>query len=437
MSTRQSLLATGRIASFVLLIFIVASSMYATTPTERVIYKFQGMPDGASPQGGLVADAAGNLYGTVPFGRLGAGMVFELSPPAIAGNPWIETDLDDFGSVANDGNFPSGTLIFDKLGNLYGTTEAGGVNNAGTVFELSPPATTGGAWTETILSPLAPKGADGSKPTGKLVMDTKGNLYGTTSAGGNNRCALHGCGTVFELAAPTISGTAWKLKVIYNFAATNDGATPAGDLLLRNGVLYGTTTLGGAANCGTVFKLTSKPGLWTETILYNFTASTDGANPNGGLISDSSGILFGTTVGTSVFCSENCTGTIYEISPPATAGDPWVETTLHNFVNPGDGKNPYGALWRDSLGNLYGTTLLGGKGTSNIGTVFKLKAPATAGAPWTFVVLHYFRGVAIGDGANPYSGLAFFNGKLYGTTISGGATYTQTRTGGTVYSVIP
>ncbi len=441
MSTRPSLIASGRIALLVLLVLTVASTMYATTPTETVVYKFMGMPDGASPQGGLVADAAGNLYGTAAFGRFGAGMVFELSPPATPGDPWTETDLYDF-SAANDGEFPGGTLIFDKLGNLYGTTEFGGVNNAGTVFELSPPSTPGGAWSESTLTAFAPKGVDGTKPTGKLVMDVKGNLYGTTSAGGSNRCsALNGCGTVFELVAPTTSASAWKLKVLYNFLATSnsDGVTPGGDLLLRNGVLYGTTTLGGAADCGTVFKLTGKPGLWTETILYNFTCGSDGSDPNGELIADSAGNLYGTTAGTNsqFHCSESCRPTIYELSPPATAGDPWIETTLHDFINPGDGDSPEGALWRDSIGNLYGTAFAGGKGSSNLGTVFKLKIPAVAGGPWTFAVLHYFRSAAFGDGANPYSGLAFFKGKLYGTTENGGKIYKGTQTGGTVYSVVP
>jgi uncharacterized repeat protein (TIGR03803 family) len=413
-----------------LVVLLVAGSALATAPTETVIYSFLGPPDGATLQGSLVADAAGNLYGTTVGGGVGiscCGIVFELSPPATVGGAWTETILYTF-QESNDGRFPLSTLIFDKLGNLYGTTAEGGTGGFGTVFELSPPTTPGGAWTETILWGFA-SGSGGSAPSGKLVMDAKGNLYGTTAKGGP--C---GCGNVFELLPPKTSGEPWTQKVLYNFGAVaGDGVNVGPDLLLRDGILYGTTT----ANGGTVFQLVPKPGFWTETTLYSFNPGTAAADPNGGLIADSAGNLYGTTTGESVQCEEGCTGTIYELSPPTIAGDPWVETTLYTLVNPGDGKNPFGALLRDKLGNLYGTAYAGGKNDGTDGTVFMLKPPAVSGGDWTFTVLHYFRGVAVGDGAGPFGALIDVKGAFYGTTYSGGKKYTETRTGGTVFSVVP
>jgi uncharacterized repeat protein (TIGR03803 family) len=244
--------------------FVVAGNTFAAEPTETVIYSFLGPPDGAAPQASLVADAAGNLYGTAPGGGTGVnccGIVFELSPPATVGGAWTETILHTFlEGNANDGRFPLGTLIFDKLGNLYGTSAEGGTAGFGSVFELSPPTTSGGDWTETILWGFA-SGSGGSQPSGKLVMDAKGNLYGTTAKGGGDPC---GCGSVFELLTPKTSGEAWTHKVLYNFGTVaGDGVNIGPDLLLRDGILYGTTT----ANGGTVFQLVPKPGFWTETIL--------------------------------------------------------------------------------------------------------------------------------------------------------------------------
>jgi len=181
-----------------------------------------------------------------------------------------------------------------------------------------------------------------------------------------------------------------------------------------------------------------KPGLWTETILYSFTGGSDGSEPYGGLIADNAGNLYGTAFagGNIASCGTGC-GTIYELSPPATAGNPWTETTLHAFTSPGEGKNPFGGLWSDKGGNLYGTTTTGGRNTGTFGSVFKLKPPAVSGGVWTLAVLYYFRGASVGDGANPYTALISVNGALYGTTLNGGKVYTETRTGGTVFSIVP
>lgn len=430
MYPRQFKLVSGRAALLLTAMLIFAATAFATT--AKVVYSFQGSPDGSAPQASLVADSAGNLYGTTTFGGSNFGTVFELSPPATAGGAWTETILYAFQSH-NDGEFPTGTLVFDKQGNLYGTTQQGGSGNVGTgtIFELSPPATTGGAWTETILWTFPQSLLKGYAPAGKLSMDAAGNLYGTASSGGPKVKTCTICGVVFELVKPKTSGQLWQERVLYNFGAVaNDGGTPSPDLLFRRGVLYGTTQVGGTHKFGTVFQLTPHTGLWTETILHNFSTS-EGIGPQGGLIADGAGNLFGTlpSEGNNPTCS--C-GTVYELSPPSVAGGEWQETTLYAFGGRSDGARPYGPLWRDSLGDLFGTTTLRGESQhGGAGTVFKLKAPAVSGGAWAFVLLHDF-GTTPDDGGSPLGGLILQNGLLYGTTQSGG-----TSDKGAVFSVVP
>ncbi len=384
---------------------------------EKIVYEFSGSPDGSEPGASLVADAAGNLYGTTTIGGIQSsccGTVFELSPPATAGGSWSETVLYRF-QGGSDGAGPHGTLMFDKLGNLYGTTTFGGDDAVGpTVFELSPPSAPGVVWTKTTLFTFP---GNQYVLTGKLVMDAAGNLYGTSESGGS-----HHAGIVFELVAPKTAGAAWAERTLYNFHAfRGDGVGPRADLLLRGGLLYGITEAGGAANQGTVFSLAPKAGFWTETILHSFTGN-EGQTPAGGLIMDSAGNLFGAAQGTNTsLCdtSIDC-GAIYELSPPAVGGDPWQETTLFRFSSVKTGADPYAPLWHNAEGVLYGTTLYGGNGGPNMGTVFKLVPPAVAGGDWTEVVLHYFRGVPAGDGAEPSGALIWSNGAFYGTTLFGG-----------------
>lgn len=411
MRSRQSLL----VAFLVLNVLILSGKTFAAGPTEKVIYSFLGTPDGSAAVGALVADTAGNLYGTTESGgQYNSGTVFELSPPATASSAWTETILYSFqGSV--DGAGPFGKLIFDKLGNLYGTTYL-----SESLFELSPPSTSGGTWTHTVLWTF-PTNADGFDVNDDLVMDVDGNLYGTTYYGGKNNAGL-----VFELVSPKTSGEVWREGVLYNFGAVAaDGANPLAGLLLRDGILYGTTYFGGASGQGTVFQLMRKPGLWTETILHNFDGG-DGAYPLTRLIADSAGNLYGTTPGGgSAACG--C-GAVYELSPPAVAGDPWLETLLYSFTGGGDGREPFGALWRNKSGNLYGVTILA---SGRPGAVFEVKPPSVSDEAWSFVFIYDFR-LIDGDAETPQSGLTFLNGALYGTTASGGS-----NGHGAVYSVVP
>jgi len=438
--------------------------------TEKVLYSFKGdsppRADGASPEGSLLFDAPGNLYGaTNSGGTYGFGTVFELMPGA--NGKWTKTVLHDFGE--NSGGFwPLGSLILDEGGNLYGTTAYGGDtygsgcggSGCGTVFELTPGAN--GKWIEKVLHSFG-KGSDGQQPSGGLAVGPSGNLYGFTTEGG----ALGG-GTAFQLTlegdgrwtekilysfsggvdwqAPsgtpvfdgagnlygaTIYGNTafrlartangeWTEEVLHTFGQGSDGSEPSGGLIFDvEGNLYGTTTEGGASNSGTVFKLTPKFGAtnsWTETVLHSFNGK-DGSEPVG-LVIDGSGNLYGTTQWGGTFNSDcgnsyGC-GTAFRLTP---TGSTWTETVLHNFGKGSDGNTPLSGLIFDKAGNLYGATA--GGGAINWGIVFQLM-PDTNGK-WTENMLHSFgHGTDGADGAGPSGVILDAKGNVYGTTSGGG-----------------
>ncbi len=376
---------------------------------EKVLHSFNdnGM-DEYYPFAGLISDAAGNLYGTTAAGgTYGGGTVFELTLQAGVG--WTEQVLHNFGN-GTDGSGPFAGLIFDAVGNLYGTTEEGGSSGWGIVFELTP--TSGGGWTETVLHSFQHNGTDGYVPVAGLIFDAAGNLYGTTSGGGTyGNCTYFGCGTVFELT-PT-SGGGWTEQVLHDFGNGTDGAKPsAGVTFDAAGNLYGTTVEGGTYTDGTVFELTpTAGGGWTEQVLWNFGSGTDGAGPYASLIFDAAGNLYGTTWAGGVYGA----GTVFELT--STAGGGWTEQVLHSLSGDGtDGANPDAVLTFDAAGNLYSTTYEGGAyscGGPGCGTVFEMMP--TAGGGWTEQVLHSFGSGR--DGAEPAAGLIFdAAGNLYGTT---------------------
>jgi uncharacterized repeat protein (TIGR03803 family) len=302
-----------------------------------------------------------------------------------------------------DGALPYSALIFDKLGNLYGTTALGGANKAGTVFSLTPTGT--GAWTKTVLYSFT-GGSDGANPDAGLISDSAGNLYGTTRKGGSSDCK--GCGVVFKLA-PTSKG-GWTESVLYSFLGGLDGAYPLAALVFDGvGNLYGTTEGGGPGDCsvngingcGVVFELTpTAGGAWTESALYGFSGGNDGAFPVAAVILNAAGTLYGTT-----FYGTLGGGVVFSLTPNSHGA--WMETSLMAFY-----LELQAGLVFDSAGNLYGTTLYGGKG----GLVFEL-SPTTGG--WTYRVIHKFN---TKDGATPTATLIFdHSGNLYGTTTQGGA----------------
>jgi uncharacterized repeat protein (TIGR03803 family) len=280
--------------------------------TEKILHDFSNDgTDGKFPWAGVVFDAAGNLYGTTFGGGTyticegGCGVVFELSP---AGNgTWTEKILLNFGSDYTDAYAPDfGPLIFDAAGNLYGTSGGGGTYGSGTAFEISPAAS--GSWTETILHSFGSGSGDGSLPQGGLTFDAAGNLYGTTYYGG-----AYNFGMAFELTPA--GGRTWSETIMHSFdGETGDGTLPRANLILdSSGNVYGTTTGGGANIVGTVFELSpGSGGSWTETILHSFQDNVkDGEHPGASLIFGSSGNIYGTTAGG----GEKSGGTVFEITP--------------------------------------------------------------------------------------------------------------------------
>jgi uncharacterized repeat protein (TIGR03803 family) len=386
--------ATRLVAATAALVLAVVAAQSARAETFTVLHSFV-LPTGANPEKALTRDAQGNLYGTTPQGgTFRKGTVFKLDKNL------KYTVIYNF-TGGTDGSGPVTYLSLDKAGNLYGTTEYGGDNCCGTVFELMPHSD--GSWTESVLHSFTD--LDGQNPVAGLIRDPAGNFYGTTLGGGTQKC---GCGTVFELMPH--SGGGWTEKVLHSFDNTgSDGYYPSANLTRDpSGNLYGTTPFGGSdsycfgGGCGTVFELSpTSDGSWNETILHAFTGGNDGWSPLGGLIRDASGNLYGTT---SMGGSSKYDGVVFKLD---TSGN---ETVLYNFGGTPDGAFPAAGLTRDAEGNFYGTT--GAGGLSELGTVFKLTSTGEE------TVLHSFDGR---HGESPNAAvIEDAKGNLYGTTTYGG-----------------
>jgi uncharacterized repeat protein (TIGR03803 family) len=410
LASRSNLLLLGASA---LAVACSCGGIAQAAPKLKVLYSFANVR-GALPLTNFIADKAGNLYGTTSEGGSNnEGSVFELSPPVAGHGPWTETVLHSFNQ--SDGLRPTGGLIADSAGNLYGTTSSGGYGNFGVVYELTPPAGVKKPWTETVLSFF--NGTNGAGPFAALIADGAGNLYGTTSQGGaiSKSCHnIYGCGVVFELSPPAVGQTAWTETVLQNFNGPN-GYDPFAALIADGaGNLYGTTSQGGSSNFGVVFELSPPAGgqtAWTETVLDSF-HFTNGRSPQGGLLADGAGNLYGTTY----TGGPNNDGVVFELSPPVGSKMAWTETVLH-FFSRKNGIGPTDGLIADGAGNLYGTTASGGG--HGDGVLFELSPAAGGKRLWTETVLHSFNGT---DGLNPQGGLlADGAGNLYGTTYQGGA----------------
>jgi len=361
-----------------------------------ILYSFAGGASGSTPVAGLILDSSGNLYGTTQQGgKHGDGTVFKLTPSG------TETVLHSFGDSPNDGQGPQAPLTMDSAGNLYGVTFRGGAHKGGAIFKV----TTGG--TESVLYSFGAVRADGQSPAGGLVMDSAGNLYGTTEDGG-----AYGAGTVFKL---DVNGAETVLHSFLALGMGADGQYPQGTLVMDgSGNLYGTTPNGGAGSAGTVFKVSADG---TTTVLYSFAAATatDGRTPYAGVIVDSAGNLYGATVDGGANGGAGGEGTVFSLTASGK------ETLLHSFGGTaGDGLNPYASLLRDSAGNLFGTTRAGGSygsgGARHGGTVFALSPSGTE------TILYSFGAAGASDGSSPQGSLVMDSaGNLYGTTASGGA----------------
>jgi uncharacterized repeat protein (TIGR03803 family) len=456
-----------RTPAVLLVLAIFASNLSAAEWKEKVLYSFQGVTDGATPVGGVVFDKAGNLYGATQDGGSSncrsiyqCGTVYQLAPPEKKGDPWTETVLYVFkGNASNDGASPFGGLVMDSAGNLYGTTAYGGTGDCvllgaklgcGAVYELSPPTEKGEAWTETVLYSF-PSAEQGYVPRGDLVFDSAGNLYGATIFGGakGTTCdPYYGgqCGVVFELSPPKTKGGQWAENVLHSFAGisnglqTSDGANPNGGLVLDSkGNVYGTTYIGGyncphgsEQGCGTAFALerpTEKGGLWAETVLHRFKRDSS----DGG--NPMAGLRFdgaGHLYGTTLNGGPGQYGTVFSLGPPSKGAGAWVETVLHGFNGDRQGEDPEAGLTFDAHGYLYGTALGGG---ADGGVVFRLKPPRH-GDSWPLNVLYNFTGSP--DADHPTAALVLDSeGNLYSTTDWGGSGQACQGGCGTVFEVEP
>jgi uncharacterized repeat protein (TIGR03803 family) len=317
--------------------------------TGTVLYNFAG---GVGDTGSLPAltDHIGDLYGfRIAGGIRELGTVFALTPPAAPGGVWTENVLYSSSSREN-GAAPSGPLVITG-GALCGVTSAGGTLSLGTVYSLTPPATPGTHWSHAVLHTFAGGPGDGAEPTGSLTVGNDGVLYGTTDFGGT-----FDYGTVFSLTPPASPGGAWTETVLYSFKGGTDASLPNGNLVIGSGgVLYGTTSSGGDSDFGTVYSVAppaSTGAPWTETVLHRFSGYPDGGLPGAGVVIGAGGVLYGATP---YGGSSSDAGTVYSLTPPASSGDSWTEMILHSFSNDSDGCNPT-YLVIGNEGVLYGTT---------------------------------------------------------------------------------
>src|ERR1039458_1158543 len=380
-----------RFATFLLAacgMFTIGVSISASAGvTDQVIHTFAIPPDGAFPLTKPLY-LRGNFYGTTSSGGGGCncGTVYELTPSA---SGWTYQTIYTF-KGSSDGLVPLGNLVADASGNIYGVTGSGGGFSMGTVWELS--AGSGGKWTHKVIYALGEANNDGSEPDAGLIIDAAGDLYGTTFSGGANTFE----GTVYELSLG--SNGLWNEDILHSFSGP-DGYGPQAEVIMdKKGNLYGTTKSGGTNSDGVVFKMTpSSGGAWTETVLYNFTGGADQGFPEAPVWIDANGNLYGTTIGTE---NNVLFGTVYELTRGSGGvfTETTLHTFVQDGV---DGEVPAGGLTFDGKGNLYGTTSKGGVdfagtvyqltrktgGTWNYDVFYAFPSGAKGGNPSTAVTL--------------------------------------------------
>jgi len=409
---------TMRAAFVVTAVMSAVCAQPALAAKQKNVYSFTAGNDGGFPRGGVIADDKGNFYGTTSSGGAGhGGVVYKLSHEA--DGSYTQTTLYSFTGGDDGGNSQAG-LLRDANGHLYGTTYGGGASGQGVVFELIPPKKGGDAWKQKVLWTFT-GGADGGQPTGSLIVDDAGNLYGTTDWGGTGVV-----GTVFKLSPPAAGQKQWTQTVLYNFTGNADGGEPYGRMLLgADGNLYGTTAGYGEFNYGNVFKLTADgSGGWDFLVMHAFEGGIDGEVPRDGLIQGPDGTLYGATAGFA-----NSYGNVFSIQPDGSGYKVlWQVGGGEGFT----GNGPWRALSMDSDGVLYGATYA--DGTSANGEVFSLSPPKQGQEAWQSRVLYAFPGGTQGEMA--YTDvLVGKNGTLYGTTtgVAGQAGFYP----GTVWRIKP
>jgi uncharacterized repeat protein (TIGR03803 family) len=391
---------------------LIMLQVTAWASTETVAWNFGGSGDGTAPTGNLIADSAGNLYGvTESGGAHNMGTVFELSPKS--GGGWTEAVLYSFGSQNGDGSQPSSGLVMDSKGNLYGTTEFGTANDTGTVFELSPAS--GGGWTETVLHTFGPNGkGDGNYPASDLALDAEGNLFGTTFGGGAT-----GQGTLYEMS-PSSSG--WTETILHSFGSSRkDGSNPETGVLIGKiqSHLYGSTLYGDAG----IYRLWFINGHWVEKTIHYFDSSINGGEQTGGnLVIDSHLNIFGASNN----AGANMTGSVWEMVDHGNQARTFSLLYSFGADGSGDGTHPQSGVIVGANGTIYGTTGFGG--TNGNGIVFAL---TKSNNQWQETILYQFTGGS--DGGAPVGQLIQDKqGNLYGVALRGG-----TNGGGVVFEVTP
>jgi uncharacterized repeat protein (TIGR03803 family) len=372
----------------------------AQAQSFSVLHSFAPNRLGYGPYAGLIQDARGGLYGTTNNGDApdgGVGSVYKLTH---AQSGWTLTALVEFNHDGN-GYGPQARLTLGPDGAMYGTTVYGGYpggcggQGCGTIFRLSL-----ANFSRTVIYRFSD--SDGYWPLSEVTFDSAGNLFGTAVMGG-----AYGGGTVFELVR---NGNQWTHSDIYTFTGASDGGEPVGGLIIDSGGnLYGTTVSGGTCACGVVFELSPLEGGWSEQVLHNFDSRTEGGWPEASLIMDAAGNLYGTA---SAGGSTNG-GTVFELSP---SGNTWNFTLIYALVETGypGGGGPRGSVLMDAAGKLYGTTYADGAYVQ--GSVFEL---TPTNGQWAFISLHDFD--SLQDGEYPVGNLLMdANGNLFGTTLFGG-----------------
>jgi uncharacterized repeat protein (TIGR03803 family) len=435
-----------------------ALSCGAQAASFNTLYQFSGASDGGSPTGNLVAGPHGILYGvTETGGASGNGTVFRLDRPQQGSGQWTVTTLYSFAG-GSDASAPN-NLTMDAVGNLYGTSNAGGgssvctsngaVIGCGTVFELSP--VPGGGWTEQVIYTFQGP-TDGQQPKG-VSFDSTGNLYGFGFIGGTGVCHFEGqpfgCGTAFKLSP--VEGAAWNFSLIYTFKNDRDSDAPYGPPLIDSqGALYGETGGGGpgapaacapSTGCGEVFRLVPRRnGEWTKQALWIFDG-LDGTAGSNALVADWAGNIYGMTNEggpPNPLCPEDPTfgssagcGVAFELSPPANGSDAWTYHTIWDFTLGPDSGYPFNASMTQANGRWFATSSGPYPLANSYGAIVEFVPPMAHGG-WREKTLFTFGNDQLNE-AQPESTLFWLGNRLYGTA----AGYGTTGSFGTVFRVRP
>jgi uncharacterized repeat protein (TIGR03803 family) len=397
-----------------------ASSLQGNAITEALIFSFSAGNDG--PYGGLGRDKAGDFYG-VAYGS-GNGVIFDVSS---SGSGYVLKRLYVFQGGYVDGQSPNIGLVRDESQALYGTTQDGGEvrycnppGGCGVAFKLTPSR---GGYKSTILYRFQ-GGADGANPTGGLIADASGNLYGTTLNGGPGPMCSDGCGTVFKF---TPSSGGYIESVLYTFQGGSNGQGPGNLTMDASGALYGVAR-GGTYDDGVVFKLRPSDSGYLEDTLYSFKGGTDGAFPSSPIVIDKAGNLYGTVeIGGDLGCPQgfgNGCGSVFKLT---AGGRRYHERVLYAFQGGSDGGEPFGLTLAGDL--LYGVTNEGGStacgNPQGCGTVYALKRRKDGSSE------HVLYGFPSG-GSGPVTGLIV---EKDGTNIFGEVEYGGANNDGAIFEI--